>query len=217
MSIKNENPMYTQTVGALYACKNNVENPGEFDPEAYDTEVIKSEVVKNIQTSENNTTTIIKASGIDYDTVSDIPYIDMDVETIAFPKAFLAWAKGERVANNGLVFGGAPSVKPFFAFGKVVKRAKGEFCYEWWPKCQIIENIADVSTSEEIFKEQTEKVKIRAYIFNDKEEKKTCVDSEINKPEGLTEEKFFGKPILVENDLDTAITPAQNNNNQEGT
>ena len=108
--------------------------------------------------------------------------------------------------NGGLILSGAPARRPFFAFGKVVKKVGGGVQYAWYPKCQLVENTDDIATSEESFSEQNDTITIRAYAFNDSHQKKTYVDSETeNYPEGLTEEKFFTTPILTAEDLANAI------------
>ena len=114
--------------------------------------------------------------------------------------------RGDTVSENGLVLSGAPSDRPFFAYGKVVKLRGSNFRYEWYPKCKLIENTDDVATKEESFSEQTDKVTIRAYPFDESGNIKTVVDSTTAKiPTTLTEEKFFAKPILTSADLTTAI------------
>ena len=55
------------------------------------------------------------------------------------------------------------------------------------------------------FSEQTDTVTIKAYPFNDNGDIKAMVDSTMASfPSGLTEEKFFTKPILTKEDLKAA-------------
>lgn len=204
--MKNKKPMIKETVGSLYAAFNTPTESGDFS-ETYE-ETIKSDVVKNIATTENAENTTVRASGIDYETVNQASSIDMAVEVVAFDPATLARMRGEDTTDNGgLILSGAPSRRPFFAFGKVVKKIGGGVQFAWYPKCQLVENTDDIGTSEDSFNEQNDTITIRAYSFNSENQKKSYVDSETeNYPEGLTEEKFFTKPILKAADLAAAIS-----------
>lgn len=203
--MKNKKPMIKETVGSLYTSFNMPTESGDFS-ENYE-ETIKSDVVKNIGTTENTENTTVRASGTDYETVNQTSSIDMAVEVVAFDPATLARMRGDDTSDNGgLILSGAPARRPFFAFGKVVKKVGGGVQYAWYPKCQLVENTDDIATSEESFSEQNDTITIRAYAFNDSHQKKTYVDSETeNYPEGLTEEKFFTTPILTAEDLANAI------------
>lgn len=207
-TIKNKRPMIKETVGALYYAFNTMTEKKEFNPGAYEA-TNKSNVVKNIGTSDNSENTTIRASGEDYETVNQMTSIDSAVEVIAIDPEDLARMKGDDISDEGgLILGGAPSKRPFFAFGKVVKKLGGGVQYKWYPKCQLIENSDDISTSEEKFNEQNDTITIRAYAFDKYGNKFTYVDSETtNFPEGITEEKFFEKPILTKEDLVAAVAP----------
>jgi len=206
--MKNKKPMIKETVGSLYTAFNTPNESGEFDSSTYE-ETIKSDVVKNIATTENAENTTVRASGTDYETVNQASSIDMAVEVVAFDPSTLARMRGEDTSDNGgLILSGAPSRRPFFAFGKVVKKVGGGVQYAWYPKCQLVENTDDIATSEDTFSEQNDTITIRAYAFDDKNQKKAYVDSETeNFPEGLTEEKFFTKPIITAADLAAAVAP----------
>lgn len=207
-TITQKRPMVKQTVGDMYYAFNTMKENGEFNPGVYEG-TIECGTVKSIGTTENAENTVIRASGQDYKTVNQESSIDMAVETVAFDPEDLARMKGEDTSDEGgLVLGGAPSERPYFAYGKVVKKVGGGVRYEWFPKCQLVENTDDIGTSEESFSEQNDTVTIRAYSFDDKENKKAYVDSEMSKyPKGLTEEKFFMKPILSKADLVAAVAP----------
>lgn len=203
--MKNKKPMIKETVGSLYLAFNTPTQSGDFS-EDYE-ETIKSDVVKNIATTENAENTTVRASGTDYETVNQTSSIDMAVEVVAFDPATLARARGEDTTDTGgLILSGAPSRRPFFAFGKVVKKVGGGVQYAWYPKCQLVENTDDIATSEDSFSEQNDTITIRAYAFDDNNQKKTYVDSETETyPEELTEEIFFTAPILNAEDLASAI------------
>ena len=207
MSITTKKPMIKESVGALYYDFNTPTTSGEFNPETYEEEVVKSNVVKNIGTTENAEAVIVKASGEDYETVSQNQYIDMAVEVVAIDPGDLAKMRADVVSETGLNRSGRTARRPFFAFGKVKKMVGGGVEYAWYPKCQLIENTDDIATQEESFSEQNDTVTIRAYSYNTDGDKRTYVNSEMkNYPEGMTEEKFFSKPILTDEDLTAALT-----------
>lgn len=206
--MKTQKPMIKETVGSLYTAFNTPTETGEFDPAAYE-ETSKSDVVKNIGTTENSEATTVRASGSDYEVVNQTSSIDMAVEVVAFDPSELARMRGDDTSDEGgLILSGAPARRPFFAFGKVVKKVGGGVQYAWYPKCQLVENTDDIATSEDTFSEQNDTITIRAFAFNKDNQKKVYVDSETaNFPKGLTEEQFFTKPILTKEDLVAAITP----------
>ncbi len=206
--MKIKKPMIKETVGSLYTAFNTPTKTGEFDPTTYE-ETSKSDVVKNIGTTENSEATTVRASGSDYEVVNQTSSIDMAVEVIAFDPSELARMRGDDTSDTGgLILSGAPARRPFFAFGKVVKKVGGGAQYAWYPKCQLVENTDDIATSEDTFSEQNDTITIRAFAFNKDNQKKVYVDSETaNFPTGLTEEQFFTKPILTKEDLAAAITP----------
>lgn len=206
MGIKTKKPMVKETVGALYYSFNKENENGDFDEASYEDEVVKSEVVKNISTTENAESVIVRASGKVYDTVNSNEYIDMAIEVVAFDPADLAKMRADKIGESGLNRSGATKKRPFFAFGKVKKLLNGGVEYAWYPKCQLVENTDDIGTKEENFSEQNDTITIRAYDYNNDEDKKAWVNSEMsNYPEGLTEDKFFSKPILTDDDLTNAI------------
>lgn len=207
MAITTKKPKIKETVGALYYAFNTMTENGEFNPEAYE-DTNKSDVVKTITTTDNATTTTVRASGQDYETVNQSASIENEVEVIALDPEDLAKMRGDDIHENGLVLSGAPGKRPFFAFGKVVKKLGGAVEYVWYPKCQLTENTDEAATSEEEFSEQTDTVTITAYAFDDAGNKSVRVNSEMSSfPEGLTEEKFFEKPILDDAGLTAATAP----------
>lgn len=206
--MKTKKPMMKETVGAQYYAFNTPDEDGNIDYKKYE-ETTRTEVVKNIGTTENGESTKVRASGKDYETVSQTSSIDLAVEVIAFPTDDLTRMRGDDVTTNGLIQSGGAKVRPYFAYGKVVKLVGGGVRYDWYPKCQLIENTDDIATSEDEFSEQTDTVTIRCYAFNDEGHIKNSVSSEMsNFPEGLTEEKFFTKPIVTDDDFATVIGEA---------
>lgn len=207
MPITTKKPKMKETVGALYYAFNTMTENGEFDPEAYEA-TIKSEVVKTINTTDNATSTTVRASGKDYETVNQSASVENEVEIIALDPEDLSKMKGDDIHENGLILSGAPRKRPFFAFGKVVKKVGGAIEFVWYPKCQLIENTDEAATSEEEFSEQNDTITIRAYAFDEEGNTSVRVNSEMASfPEGLTEEKFFETPILDDAGLTAATAP----------
>lgn len=206
--MQTKRPMVKETVGALYLAFNTPTKDGEFDGKSSSyEETNKSEVVKNIKTSENAETTKIRASGKDYLTANQSSSVEMDIEVVAFDPTDLAKMRKDVIGTAGLNRSGRTGVRPFFAFGKVVKKVGGAIEYAWYPKCQLTENTDDIETSEENLSEQNDTIKITAYAYNEEGDIRSYVNSEMsNFPEGLTEEKFFTKPILTDEDLAAANT-----------
>ena len=204
--MKTKKPMLKETVGALYLAFNTPGEDGEFDIQTYE-ETSKSEVVKSINTTENAESTTVRASGQDYMTVSQNSSVDHAVEVIAFDPEDVAKMRADKIGKY-LVKSGATSERPYFAFGKVVKKTGNVVEYVWYPKCQLVENTDDISTSEESYSEQNDTLTIRAYAFDKEGNKSVRVNSEMsNFPEGLTEEMFFTKPITTDDEIDALITP----------
>ena len=166
--------------------------------------VIFMAVVKSVKVTENSETSDVYASGKIYDSDSPMSSIDIEVSVIAFPDDTISKMRGETKGTGGLILAGGKSERPIFAYGKVVKLKNGKSRYEWFPKCKLVENSDDIATSEEKASEQTDTIKIRAYPF-DAEGNIVSKVTESTAPAGLTEEKFFAKPILTDADLTTAV------------
>lgn len=207
MSITNKRPMIKETVGGLYYAFNKMTEKGEFNPDEYEG-TTRSDVVKTIKTTENSENGVVRASGGDYVSASQTATVEQAVEVVAFDPEDLAKMRGDDINKSGLIFSGAPAQRPYFAFGKVAKKNGGGLEFVWYPKCQLVENTDDIETSEESFKEQNDTVTIKAFSFDKKGNKSVRVNNETSVyPEGLTEEKFFEKPILTEIDLSNALAP----------
>lgn len=208
-TITTKKPMIKETVGGMYYGFNTPNENGEYNSETYEETVYKCNNIKNISTTENAESVTVKASGEDYETVSQNENIDMAVEVVAFDPKDLARMRADVIGESGLNRAGRTARRPFFAYGKVKKMVGGGVEYAWYPKCQLIENTDDIATREESFSEQNDTVTIRAYSYNKEGDKKVYVNSEMdNFPEGLTEEKFFAQPILTDDDLSAAIAPS---------
>lgn len=203
--MKNKKPMVKETVGALYYAFNTPDENGEFDISQYE-ETVKSDVVKNIGTTENSESTVVRASGNDYITASQTSSVEQAVEVVAFDASDIARMRGDSIGTY-LVKSGKASTRPFFAFGKVVKKLGGAVEYVWYPKCQLVENTDDIATSEETYNEQNDTLTIRALAFDDDGNKSVRVNSEMsNFPEGLTEEMFFTTPLTTDAEIEELIS-----------
>ena len=204
--MKTKRPMVKETVGALYYAFNTPDEHGEFDISKYE-ETSKSDVVKNIGTTENSESTVVRASGGDYVTASQTSSVEQAVEVVAFDPGDVAKMRGDTIGTH-LVKSGKPAQRPYFAFGKVVKKIGGGVEYVWYPKCQLVENTDDIATSEESFSEQNDTLTIRALAFDEDGNKSVRVNSEMsNFPEGLTEEKFFTKPLTTDEEIEALVAP----------
>lgn len=202
MSITSKKPPIKETVGAQYICFATAKE--EWDG-TFEAEVEKTETVKSVKVTENGESTSVYASGKVYDTDETVSGVDIEVENIAFVTETLAKMRGDVVDEGGLVLSGGKGIRPYFAYGKVVIMRGGKVRYEWYPKCKLAENSDNANTSEEKFSEQTDTVTIKAYPFNDAGNVKAMVDSTMTSfPVGLTEDKFFAKPILTKEELKTA-------------
>ncbi len=221
MSIETKRPMIKETVGALYYAFNKMLENGEFDIENYNT-TVKSEVVKQIGTNENSNSTVVKASGKDYVTASQTSNVEQAVEVIAFDPEDIAKARGDKIGKYG-VKSGAPTQRPYFAFGKVKKMLGGAVEYVWYPKCQLAENTDDIGTSEDTFSEQNDTLTIRAYSYDKEGNKSYRINSEMkNFPVGITEELFFNQVVTSDEDIEKILATlntdegnTDNNENQE--
>lgn len=202
-------PPYKESIGAQYYCFNNPEDGIDFDLKKYEENVVKEETVKSVTITESAESTPIMASGKVYDTKSQIPYIDIEVEKLATDADDLARMRGDLVDEGGLIQTTTTPTKPFFAYGKTVELSGGKYRYDWYPKCQLIENTDETKTREESFEEQNDTLTIRAYAFDEKGKivKNSVDSSSTHYPEGLTEDAFFNAPIITKEDLAKAATP----------
>lgn len=204
MSIANKKPPLKETVGAQYVCFNTMDDNNQWTEE-FETAIEKTKVVKSVEVSEDTGSDDFYASGEVYDSDNSVTSAEIKTEVIAFPEDTLAKMKGDTVSTNGLILSGGSPVRPFFAYGKVVILKGGNYRYDWYPKCRLVENTDKADTKEDRVSEQTETITIKAYPFNDANQIVTRVSSGVKAPEGLTEDKFFGKVILTAEDLDTAL------------
>lgn len=207
MGIVVKKPPIKETVGAQYVCFNTVSEDNNDWTGAYEENIEKTNVVKSVKVTENTEVTDVYSSGEVYDSDTTASKTSIETQVVAFPADTLARMRGENVDEGGLHLSGGNGERPFFAYGKVVKMKHGGVRFDWFPKCKLAENSDEVSTREEKFSEQTDTITINAYPFNDNGDIRAYVDSSAsNFPEGLTEAKFFAKPILKKADLAAAVS-----------
>lgn len=207
--IVTKRPPYKESIGAQFYVFNAPDEGKDFDIEKYEDTTTKEETVKSVNVTEAQESTVIMASGKVYDTKSQRTYVDIEVEKIATDADDLARMRGDLVSEGGLIQTPTSPKKPYFAYGKIVELSEGHYRYDWYPKCQLLENTDEAKTREENFEEQNDTLTIRAYAFDEAGKLvKNSVDTSSSKyPKGLTEEKFFIKPIITEADLAAAVTP----------
>lgn len=213
MSTVTKKPPIKETVGAQYICFNKMDDDNQWT-ETFEEIVEKTEVVKSVKVSENAESRDTYASGKVYDSDTATTTTEIEVEVVAFPDDTLCKMRGDLVDAGGLILSGGKRIRPYFAYGKVVKLKGGKFRLDWYPKCKLSENSDDTSTKEDKESEQTDTIKITAYPFNEDGDIVAKVASGVNCPEGLTEAVFFNKPILTAADLAAALqginAPVQN-------
>ena len=204
MAINKKKPPIKETVGAQYICFATVTEDGNFDG-TYEENVERTDVVKNVSVTENGESTTVRASGADYEDVSTLSGTEITVEVVAFPAETLSKMRGDSIDASGLILSNLTPKKPYFAYGKVVKMKNNDLRFDWYPKCMLSSNTDDIATSEESFSEQNDTLTIKAMAFDDTGNIKTSIRGDFKMPEGLTEDKFFSKPILSAADLATVI------------
>ncbi len=206
MAIKNKRPPRKESVGAQFICFAQPGEDGEWTG-LFEEDVERTAVVKTVTVTENSESTDVYASGEVYDTDTSVAADDIEVEVVAFPADTIARMRAATIGTGGLVKDGAPKTRPFFAYGKIVMLKNGNFRYDWYPKCKLKENSDEVATREESSSEQNDTITISAYGFDAEGHKKNYVDSTMESfPEGITEDKFFGKVIVTDEDLASAIS-----------
>lgn len=212
MSIKTSRPPIKETVGAQYTCFATEGEAGQFTA-SYEEGVEKTEVVKSVSVTENSETTPVIASGKNYMSVTDTSSTDISVEVIAFPAETRAKMRGDSITESGLLLkGSSKNQRPFFAYGKVVKLSGGFCRWDWFPKCQLTANTDESKTKEDKFAEQNDTLTISAMPFDDDNNICVSIETDYKCPEGLTEDKFFSKPILTESDLKSVIASVESAN-----
>lgn len=208
MAIATKKPPYKESVGAQYFCFNkHAEGSNDWTGE-FETDVEKTNTVSSVTVKENVDTTPIYASKLVYDSVSQASTVEITDEVIAFVPETLCRMRGDLMDTAGLILSGGNRDREYFAYGKVVYKSGNAVRYDWYPKCKLSENTDDIKTSEDTFSQQNDKLTIVAYPFNDAGDIKSSVETGVNFPSTLTEDKFFSKPILSPADLAGVLATA---------
>lgn len=209
MAITTKKPSYKQTVGAQYVCFDKMDENKDWAGD-FEADVIRTDTVKNIDVNDNSSSTTIYASGNPYGQEDDIASKDITVEVIAFSDQTLAKMKGDTVTESGAIISNRNGIKPYFAYGKVVKLSHGKRRYEWFGKCQLVSNTDKTSTSTESFSEQTDTITIRAYPLNDGTYG-VSTSADVELPATVTEDTFFAAPLITEDDYEALATKTKPN------
>lgn len=209
--ITTKRPAMKESVGAMYSVFDKMDANNSWTSQ-FDEAIEKLKTVKSVKVKENTNSENSYGSGEVYDTDQETSTIEIDVEALAFPDMTICKMKGDAIDEGGLILSGGKRVRPYFAFGKVVKlRGEGKFRFDWYPKCKLTENSDDSKTKEDKPVEQTDTIKITAYPFNEAGDIVSKVSYDVNFPTGLTEELFFSKVMLTPEDLAgvlAELTPA---------
>ncbi len=200
-------PPYKESIGAQYYNFNKPEEGMDFDLTKYEDETIKNESIKTITITESSESTPIYGSGKVYDTRQQTSYIDIEVETLATDIDDLCKMRGDTISEHGLIQDQASGKRPYFAYGKVVLLSNNNKRFDWYPKCQLVDNTDEAKTTEESFSEQSDTLTIRAYAFDEEGKTfKNSIDTSSTKfPKGVTEDLYFKQVITCDEDLVSII------------
>lgn len=204
MAITTKKPSYKQTVGAQYVCFDKMDENYDWAGD-WESDVIKTNTVKNVEVADSSSSTPIYASGTQYGQEDDVAYKDITVEVIAFSDQTLAKMKGDTVTESGAIISNRNGIKPYFAYGKVVKLSQGKRRYEWFGKCKLVGITDKTATSTESFSEQTDTITIRAYPLNDGTYG-VSTSADVELPATVTEDTFFAAPLITEDDYEALAT-----------
>lgn len=195
MAITTKKPPMKLTVGAQYICFNTMSQDNDWT-ETFDSEVTKLPTVTEVQVSDESDTHESYASGDIYDADTQISSINIETTNLAFPDLLLAQMRGANI-TGGAVLDGGVTIRPFFAYGIVVKKKDGSLDMRWYPKCKLSENSDNSQTSEASWNDQTDTITITAMGFDEDSNKVVqCLTSETN-VQNVTEDKFFAAPLLT--------------------
>lgn len=196
MAIVEKKPSRKYTVGAQYIAFDSSATAGEYSGK-FEAEVTKLPTVVSIEVKDESDSYNDFASGQIYDAGTQTAYEEISTENIAFQKVLVEKMRGSKVDENGVIVGGGNGARPYFAYGIVVKSKDNSLDLKWYPKCKLAENTDKSETSEDSDKVQSDTLTIRAYGFDDEDNK--YVEAEA--VEGITEDKFFAAPLLSAADV----------------
>ena len=193
MAINEKKPSTKYTVGAQYICFN--ENK-DWDPEAFEGEVLKLPTVVDIDVADNSSSYASYASGAVYESDTIVAYKEISVTQLAFDEATIAKMKGDTI-DSGIIMSGGIKTRPYFAYGVPIIKKDRSMDMRWYPKCQLVDNSDATATSTDSHSDQTDSLTIRAYGFDDDQNQEVKVLTAERANADITEELFFAAPIMT--------------------
>ena len=195
MATNYRKPPTKLTVGAQYICFNRMDENNDWTQSFEDT-VYQLPTVTNVEVSDNTDAYDTYASGDVYESDAAITGVEISETNIAFPDDLLERMRGNDV-DDGVVLGGGIGMRPYFAYGFVVKKRDNTMDLRWYPKCKLTDNSDKTETSEESHKDQTDDLTIKAYGFDEKSHKYVRALTAEEGMQDVTEEAFFAAPLLT--------------------
>lgn len=213
MAITQQKPPVKLTVGAQYIVFGIMDQEGEWAGQ-YEEDVYKFPTVVNVEPSDNNDSYEDHASGEIYDADTVTQYTDLKTEQIAIDGATRNRMKGYST-SGGAFLGGGKRVRPYFAYGIVVRKKNGSLDLRWYPKCKLVDVTDKTETTEGSHKTQTDTMTIRAYPFNEDQDNVAGVDTGDSTYANITEEMFFAAPVRTLAEI-AALIPSGSGSGSSG-
>lgn len=213
MAITQQKPPVKLTVGAQYIVFGIPDTDGEWTGQ-FEEDVYKFPTAVNVEPSDNNDTYEDYASGSIYDADTVTQYTDLTAEQIAIDGATRNRMKGYST-SGGAYLGGGKRVRPYFAYGIVVRKKNGTMDLRWYPKCKLVDSTDRTETSEASHKTQTDTMTIRAYPYNEAQDNVAGVDTSDSTYAAITEDLFFAAPVLTLAEI-AALIPSGSGSSSSG-
>lgn len=201
MAITELRPKIKLTVGAQYICFNEGDANGDWDEDAFESDVSKFPTVVQAAITDEADSYDVYASGAVYDSDSNVLSRTIAVTNVAFDDKTIAKMRGESVSTKGVILEGGNGERPWFAYGIVEMKKGGGLVLRWFPKCKLTENSDEAATSTASHSDQNSTMNIKAYQYN------TDGNTDVKAPEiaGITEAAFFAKPLLTAAEVEALI------------
>ena len=202
--ITRKKPPELLTVEEQYFCFNEQDaSTGDWTT-TFDEEVIEYPTVVDVTVTENADAWTDWASGQDYASESLISYADLETSNIAVDDAMIERLRGNTV-DGGVVLGGGAANRPYFAYGISKLNADGTRDMRWYPKCKLVESDDTAQTSGESHSVQELGLTVRAFGFNDHQDKYVRVLTSESAMARMTKAAFFAAPLLTKADVVAAL------------
>lgn len=201
MAITELRPKIKLTVGAQYICFNEGDANGDWDEDAFESDVSKFPTVVQASITDEADSYDVYASGAVYDSDANVISRTIAVTNVAFDDKTIAKMRGESVSTKGVILEGGNGERPWFAYGIVEMKKGGGLVLRWFPKCKLTENSDEAATSTASHSDQNSTMNIKAYQYN------TAGNTDVKAPEiaGITEAAFFAKPLLTAAEVEALI------------